>query len=266
MRDLLDHGIFTDSQPLVEVSELYVRRGGQEVVRDVSFSIARGETVGLIGPNGSGKSSTIGGILGLLPVERGGIRLGDASFQASEERPVEFKRRIAYIPEQPLYYSDLTLAEHIDWKIRLWQHAGGEERDHRLEQLISDFQLAPHLNKFAHQCSKGTLQKLMVVSAFLFPFDFLIIDEPFIGLDVVAIRMLKQYVEQARSSGATILLSTHVLDSAEKMCDRFVFLADGEVFAAGTAKDLAVDHGLAFTNLEDLFVDLLLARSGGVLE
>ncbi|WDL95806.1 ABC transporter ATP-binding protein [Alicyclobacillus sp. ALC3] len=262
---MADHWMFSDAQSLVEVSELHVRRGGQEVVRNVSFSISAGETVGLIGPNGSGKSSTIGGILGLLPVDRGAIRMGNTSFTASEERPVEFKRRIAYIPEQPLYYSDLTLAEHIDWKMRLWQQAGGEEQERRLEQLIDHFQLGPHLNKFAHQCSKGTLQKLMVVSAFLFPFDFLIIDEPFIGLDVVAIRMLKQYIQQARGAGATILLSTHVLDSAEKMCDRFVFLADGEVFAAGTANDLAADHGLAFTNLEDLFVDLLLARSGGVL-
>lgn len=251
---------FSTHEPLFEVSELSVRRGGQAVVRDVTFTIEAGETIGLIGPNGSGKSSTIGGILGLLPVESGTIRMGDVSFSAAAERPVEFKRRIAYIPEQPLYYSDLTLAEHIEWKTRLWKSAGGAPLDAKLQQLVADFQLEPHLNKFAHQCSKGTLQKLMVVSAFLFPFDVLIIDEPFIGLDVVAIRVLKQHIEQARSNGATILLSTHVLDSAERMCDRFVFLADGVVFAAGTAAQLASNRGLEFSNLEDLFVELLLAR------
>jgi ABC-2 type transport system ATP-binding protein len=177
-----------------------------------------------------------------------------------------------------MWYEDLTLAEHLEWKRRLWEFAHAQENHRveadtvdvkmtwgergepiaaRLDRLIERFQLEPHMDKFPHQCSKGTLQKLMVVSAFLFPFRVLLVDEPFIGLDVTAIRRLKEEVAAAKDAGAVILLSTHVLDSAERLCDRFLFVEDGRVLTQGTLADLRQRYDMPDATLEDLFVAVL---------
>ncbi|MCL6548966.1 MAG: ABC transporter ATP-binding protein, partial [Alicyclobacillus sp.] len=193
---------------VLSVDEMTVVRGGQTVVRGVSLTLHRGEILGLIGPNGAGKSTTIGGLLGLTPVAAGCLTLGDQSYVlAGSEVPYAVRRRMAYIPEQPLVYADMTLREHLEWKRRLWQATLSDLRraNERLEELIERLQLGPHLDKFPHQCSKGTLQKLMVVSAFLFPFDVLLVDEPFIGLDVLAIRQVREWLLSARAEGAAVL-------------------------------------------------------------
>ena len=235
-------------------------------MNQVSLTLREGEIVGLIGPNGAGKSTTIGGILGLLPITSGTLQFESWTLGQGDEIPAEMKRRLAFIPEQPMYYGDLTLKEHFDWKLRLWGESGQDSVQARLDALVQQFQLQPHLDKFPHQCSKGTLQKLMIVSAFMFSFDVLIIDEPFIGLDVLAIRQLRILIESARRDGASILVSTHVLDSAEKMCQRFVFMMDGSVFASGSLNDLRQTQA-SFgpdISLEDLFISLLEERRGSV--
>jgi ABC-2 type transport system ATP-binding protein len=249
---------------VLSVHDVTISRGSTPVVRGVSFDIHAGEILGLIGPNGAGKSTTIGGLLGYYPVTGGqmAFRGQPYTFGDGKEIPFEVKRKFAYIPEQPVYYADLTLAEHLEWKMRLWELAGGSDAavHARMEDLVHQLQLEPHLSKFPHQCSKGTLQKLMVVSAFLFPFDVLIVDEPFIGLDVIAIRQVREWIERARLDGAAVLLSTHVLDSAERMCQRFAFMMDGEVFAAGSLEELRAAQGNAAASLEDLFIALFHAR------
>jgi ABC-2 type transport system ATP-binding protein len=267
-----------ENRPVLSVTNLTVRRGGETIVRGVSFHLCRGEIVGLIGPNGAGKSTTIGGILGLYPWQEGSLTIGDSTLRAGDEWPPGMRRQIAYIPEQPMWYEDLTLAEHLEWKRRLWEFAHAQE-NHRVEadtvdvkmtwrergesiaarlgRLIERFQLEPHMDKFPHQCSKGTLQKLMVVSAFLFPFRVLLVDEPFIGLDVTAIRRLKEEIAAAKEAGAAVLLSTHVLDSAERLCDRFLFVEDGRVLTQGTLADLRQRYDMPDATLEDLFVAVL---------
>jgi ABC-2 type transport system ATP-binding protein len=239
------------------ISHLSVMRGGERIVDDVSFVVPRGEVLGLIGPNGAGKSSTIGGLLGFYPLSSGAIQFQKWTTTKDQPMPIEMKKRIAYIPEQPMYYPDLTLAEHFEWKLRLWRDIDGVEVRKRLTQLCSRFQLDSHLDKFPHQCSKGTLQKMMVISAFLFPFDVLVVDEPFIGLDVIAIREIRQMIEDARLGGAAVLVSTHVLDSAERMCQRFAFMAQGQVFAFGTLAELQSLSQETQNSLEDLFLYLL---------
>ncbi|HHY66588.1 MAG TPA: ABC transporter ATP-binding protein [Alicyclobacillus sp.] len=247
---------------ILSVADLSVARGGTTIVRKACFDIRAGEILGLIGPNGAGKSTLIGGLLGYYPISGGTVNFREWTFGAGKDIPFEVKQRWAYIPEQPMYYADLTLAEHLEWKMRLREMSSAQDeavRD-RLATLIQRFQLEPHLAKFPHQCSKGTLQKLMVVSAFMFPFDVLLVDEPFIGLDVIAIRQLRELFESARQGGAAILISTHVLDSAERMCRRFGFMADGEVFAVGSLAELRAVHGDDTATLEDLFIAFLHKR------
>ncbi|ADG05024.1 ABC transporter related protein [Kyrpidia tusciae DSM 2912] len=252
---------FTMSE-ILSVADFSVARGGATIVRKARFDIRAGEILGLIGPNGAGKSTLIGGLLGYYPIRSGTVTFREWTFGAGRDMPFEVKQRLAYIPEQPMTYADLTLAEHLEWKMRLWELSSAQDevvRD-RLATLIQRFQLEPHLAKFPHQCSKGTLQKLMVVSAFMFPFDVLLVDEPFIGLDVIAIRQLRELFESARQGGAAILISTHVLDSAERMCQRFGFMVDGEVFAVGSLAELRAVHGDDGATLEDLFIALVQKR------
>lgn len=249
--------------PTLTVEGMTVVRGGRDVVKDVSFSLQEGEILGLIGPNGAGKSSTIGGLLGLYPLTRGEISFEGHRRAPNESFPPEILRRFAYIPKQPMYYNDLTLEEHFEWKWRLWGEstAAGQTR---LAPLVDQFQLAPHLDKYPHQCSKGTLQKLMIVSAFLFAFDVLIIDEPFIGLDVLSIRQLRELIYAARGNGAAILTSTHVLDAAERMCQRFLFMLGGEIRANGSLTELRNLQQQPDASLEDLFVGIYQTFSGRV--
>lgn len=245
---------------LLELDSLSLLRGNQPVVKDLSFSVDAGEIVGLIGPNGAGKSSAIGGILGFDPIHKGTIQVQEYAVNNKSSLSAEAKSRIAYIPEQPMYYSDLTLMEHFEWKQRLWRTYRRDATSKTLPALIQEFNLEPHLKKFPHQCSKGTLQKLMVVSALMFPFDILVIDEPFIGLDILAIRQLKLHIEAARAAGAAVLISTHVLDAAEKMCSKFVLLYEGSMFAQGNLKELMTLAESNDPNLENLFVALVSNR------
>lgn len=245
---------------LLEVNQAAIARGGKTIVSELSFAVDHGQVVGLIGPNGAGKSTTLGGILGLYPLESGQIELSGTEVTKSNPLPAEVKSQIAYIPEQPLYYPDLTLMEHFQWKERLWRTYRKTPMTNDMDLLIEEFELGPHLNKFPDQCSKGTLQKLMIVSALMFPFQLLVIDEPFIGLDILAIRQLKRRIEFARREGAGVLISTHVLDAAEKMCSEFVLMSTGRVFASGTVDALMQQANQSSASLEELFVDIVLAE------
>ncbi|GMA52222.1 ABC transporter ATP-binding protein [Alicyclobacillus contaminans] len=248
--------------PVLTVENLTVVRGGKKVVQGIDFQLKRGEVFGLIGPNGAGKSSTIGGLLGLHPLDDGAIIVDGQRFGRGRTLPVSLRRRIAYIPEQPMYYPDLTLREHLEWKQRLWNMVERSEWDQRIQELVDDFQLLPHMDKLPHECSKGTLQKLMIVSALFVPFDILIVDEPFVGLDVISIRKLRERMERVRAEGAALLVSTHVLDSAERMCHRFGFMMNGRLFAQGTLADLRSMAGNVGTSLEDIFIHMFEAIGG----
>jgi ABC-2 type transport system ATP-binding protein len=250
----------------VSICGMTIRRGGQTLVRDVNLELHSGEMVGLIGPNGAGKSTTLSGLLGIAPAEGVLVVDGREWDLGHQEVPYEVRRKIAYIPEQPLYYADMTLAEHVEWKRRLWQ-LGGLDHDAairaRAQELVDRLALAQHMHKYPHECSKGTLQKLMVLLAVLFPFDVLVVDEPFIGLDVVAIHEVRTLLAAARDAGAAVLLSTHVLDWAERLCNRFVLMVNGEILAQGTLAELRSACGLPDASLEDVFMQIYRDRRVG---
>lgn len=240
-------------------------------MRDVSITLESGRMLGLIGPNGAGKSTIIGGLLGLVPCE-GTLEVnGELRDLRHDGVPPALRRHMAYVPEQPLYYADLTLREHVEWKQRLWRMTDVETSrvQDRVEVLVKRLSLEPHLDKFPHECSKGTLQKLMVVLALAFPFDVLVVDEPFIGLDILSIREVRSLLAEARDGGAAVLLSTHVLDWAERLCDDYLLLMDGRVLLAGTLEEMREKVGSDGASLEEIFLALhkrrltLDAESGG---
>lgn len=228
----------------------------QPVLKDVSFEIASGELVGLIGLNGAGKSTTINEIIGLLHPYQGQISIDGLTLAADQEA---YRQALAYVPETPILYEELTLREHLTM-LGLAYDIPAEEILARAERFLTLFRLADKLDWYPTDFSKGMKQKVMLVCALVLDAKLLIIDEPFLGLDPLAIADLKELLAEAKANGRAILMSTHVLDSAEKMCDRFVILHKGQVRAQGDLADLRQTFGDATARLNDIY--LALTREG----
>lgn len=228
------------------------------VLKDVSFSVKDGELVGLIGLNGAGKSTTIKEIIGLLTPYQGQILIdGQSLLQNSEV----YRKKIGFIPETPSLYEELTLKEHLEI-VAMAYGLSWEETWGRTEKLLKIFRLNEKLGWYPVNFSKGMKQKVMIICAFMVEPSLLIVDEPFLGLDPVAIADLIALLEEEKSKGTSILMSTHVLDSAEKMCDSFVILHQGQVRASGNLADLQAQFGMDGASLNDIY--LALTQEGAV--
>ncbi len=235
----------------------HVREAGYEserpIVNEVVLSVAAGERIGLLGPNGAGKSTIMKGLLGQLPHWK-----GDIYWHGKEESVggVEMSSRIAYIPEQPILYERMTLWEHLV----LVAAAGSIPEEifrERADKLLRRFRLLKVRHEFPVKFSKGMQQKVMLIIGFMIKPELYLVDEPFIGLDPGAVMELLEALDEERSRGAAVLLTTHVLDSAERLCDRFVLVHDGGVAASGTLADIRIAAGCGTdAPLFDCFVKL----------
>lgn len=239
----------------IEVEHLVGGYSQVPVLKDVSFSVADGEVVGLIGLNGAGKSTTINHIIGLLTPIRGHIQLGGVDLKTD---PSAYKQQIAYIPELPVLYDELTLQETLTLTMMAYG-LDVEKTWIRAHELLKTFRLDNKLNWFPANFSKGMRQKVMIVNAFMTNAKVFIIDEPFLGIDPVAVHDLLQLIEEARGRGAAVLMSTHVLANAEKYCDRFILLNQGEVKVSGTLDQLRA----AFPDVGGSLDDIYLALANG---
>ncbi|WP_206093751.1 ABC transporter ATP-binding protein [Paludifilum halophilum] len=236
---------------MLEIKQLTGGYSAQSsVIFDIDFTVQPGEIVGLIGLNGAGKSTTIKQILGFLRPRSGQIRFNGISL---DEDPVQFRRQVSYIPETPYLYPELTLREHLE----LTAMAYGVDRQtlqSRQNHLLDLFQMKKRLDWYPSTFSKGMRQKVMILCAFLIRPSLLIVDEPFIGLDPLAIHSLLEQMTELKKEGAGILLSTHVLATAEKYGDRFVLLRDGRISLKGTLAEIREQAGLKHASLDDLFI------------
>lgn len=226
------------------------------VLKDVSLDVQPGELVGLIGLNGAGKSTTINHVIGILRPFSGTITLNGLNIQ---EEPEKYKRQIAYVPETPILYDELTLREHLELTMDAYRldHNQAWTRAH---QLLKTFRLDNKLDWFPANFSKGMKQKVMICCAFMTDAKLLIVDEPFYGLDPLAVHDLLDLIEKKKEAGAAVLMSTHVLDTAQRYCDRFVLLADGKVRARGTLDELRKLGDRPDESLDEIY--LHLARDG----
>lgn len=237
---------------MLEIKNLTGGYANIPVLKNVSFSIADGELLGLIGLNGAGKSTTVSEIIGLLTPYQGTIEIDGLSLN---QDPQTYRKKIGFIPETPSLYEELTLKEHLEM-VALAYDISKEEALERSSTLLKLFRLEDRLDWFPVNFSKGMKQKVMIICAFLVAPSLLIVDEPFLGLDPVAIQDLTQLLAQERAKGTSILMSTHVLDSAEKMCDRFVILHKGEVRAQGTLNDLRQAFNMPEASLNAIYLKL----------
>lgn len=222
------------------------------VLKNISFEVADGELVGLIGLNGAGKSTTINEIIGLLQPYQGtisidGLRLSDDL--------AAYRKKVALIPETPILYEELTLKEHIETVIMAYDLDDKKAMD-QAKELLDLFRLTDRLDWFPVNFSKGMKQKVMIICALLVDPSLLIVDEPFLGLDPIAIADLTRLLAEKKKAGKSILMSTHVLDSAEKMCDRFVILHKGEVRANGSLEELRQQFGDPEADLTTIYMKL----------
>lgn len=237
---------------MLEVKKLSGGYANIPVLKDVSFQVADGELVGLIGLNGAGKSTTIKEIIGLLTPYQGQILIDGQTIQ---DRAEAYRKKIGFIPETPSLYEELTLKEHLEM-VALAYDLDWDAAFERADKLLKLFRLEEKLEWFPVHFSKGMKQKVMIICAFMVQPSLLIVDEPFLGLDPVAIQDLIDLLEEEKKRGTSILMSTHVLDSAEKMCDRFVILHQGQVLADGNLDQLRQTFGQADASLNDIYLTL----------
>ncbi|RAL26659.1 ABC transporter ATP-binding protein [Thermoflavimicrobium daqui] len=224
----------------------------QPVIHHISLNVQPSEIVGLIGVNGAGKSTTIKHILGLLTPHEGTIEVDRTTLQAD---PLHYRSSLAYIPEVPQFYEELTLWEHLELTARAYQLPKDIFKE-RAEFLLQAFRMKKATHWFPHTFSKGMQQKIMILCAFLIEPKLLIVDEPFIGLDPLAIQALLDLFLQRKKEGTAILMSTHILTMAEKYCDRFVLLHEGQVALSGTLPEMREQAGLPRATLEELFIQI----------
>lgn len=236
----------------LEIKDLVGGYSQIPVLKKISFEVRKKELVGLIGLNGAGKSTTINHIIGLLQPLAGSIRIDQIALRTD---PQKYKRSLAYIPELPVLYSDLTLKEHLDLTIRAYE-LNYDSAWQRAQQLLKIFRLDNKLDWFPAKFSKGMRQKVMIVCAFVVQADYYIIDEPFLGLDPLATRDLLNLITAEKERGAGILMSTHVLATAQAKCDYFVLLHNGSIKAQGNLQELQAKAKIASSQLEDIYFQL----------
>ncbi|WP_349409600.1 ABC transporter ATP-binding protein [Pseudalkalibacillus sp. SCS-8] len=224
----------------------------QPVLHGVDFHVNEKEIVGLIGLNGAGKSTSIKHILGLMEPISGSIQVKGKTIH---EGPDTYRSQIAYIPETPILYDELTLREHLE----LTAMAYGikkDELDARVQPLLKEFRMENKLKWYPSQFSKGMKQKVMIMCAFLIQPSLFVVDEPFVGLDPLGIQSFLDLLIQVREKGTGILLSTHILSTAERYCNRFIILHEGRVLQQGTLSEIQQRMDMPNATLDEIYVHI----------
>ncbi|MFD0896149.1 ABC transporter ATP-binding protein [Loigolactobacillus binensis] len=223
------------------------------VLKDLNFTIPEQTIVGLIGLNGAGKSTTIKHIIGILTPQKGTIKLNGVSLASD---PEAYRKALAFVPETPVLYPALTLREHIELTIMAYD-LDAKQAWQQASDLLVRFRLDKRLDWFPANFSKGMQQKVMIVCAFIVPAELYIIDEPFTGLDPLAIRDLLNVIKQQKARGAAVLMSTHVLATAQQYADSFILLSEGTIRAQGTLPQLKQKFGMNDANLDDIYFKMI---------
>ena len=207
---------------MLTVNRVTKKYGKNVACKEVSFTLEPGSLTVLLGPNGAGKSTIIKSIIGFLKYE------GEISVNGYPNKTSEARRIMGYIPELPALYPTLTVIEHMEFIARAYKMTNYKDR---IEMLLDKFELSDKKKKFGDELSKGMQQKLNLCIGLLPDPDIILMDEPLLGLDPHAIKELKNYIEELRQAGKTMLISTHIIDSVDMLWDRTVIMQNGEVRA-----------------------------------
>lgn len=232
---------------MLDIKNLTKKYGRRTAVSDLTLHISPGEIYGFIGHNGAGKTTTLKCVTGILEFEEGEITVGGVSVAAS---PTEAKKLMAYIPDDPDLYGFMTGMKFLNFVADIYG-VSGKDRAERIEKYAGLFELTNDLSQPISSYSHGMKQKLAIISAWLHEPKLIIMDEPFVGLDPKASHTLKLMMREVCDSGGAIFFSTHVLEVAEKLCDRIAIIKEGSLIRSGTMEEVKGDD-----SLEDVFLEL----------
>ena len=224
----------------------------KKIIENINIEIPKGSITALIGLNGAGKSTTIKHILGLLRPMDGEIKVNGITIRENNEK---YRKSISYIPESPVLYDELTLEEHINLTAMAYG-LNMKEAWEKADILLKLFKLSDKKKFFPVHFSKGMKQKVMIICSFLVEPNLYIIDEPFLGLDPIAINDLINLMCEKRDNGASILMSTHILATAEKYCDNFIIIHEGKIVASGKLSDLRKEFNMPDASLDEIYLAL----------
>jgi len=243
---------------MIEVDGLVKTYGSVHAVSGLSFTVAKGEILGLVGPNGAGKTTTLRCMTGIIPPTAGRIRIAGFDLLA---QPVDAKRRLAFVPDEPRLFDYLTAWDHLMITSRLYAVADGAAR---AESLLTEFELGDRRHAFPSELSRGMKQKLMVAMALLHRPEAILLDEPLTGLDPAAMRRMKTRIRDTAQSGVAVILSSHMLHLVEELCERVVVVVKGKKVLDGTLDEIRkASPGLAGdADLEAIFMKAIEGDAG----
>ena len=222
-------------------------------VDEISFSVGDGEIVGLVGPNGAGKTTVLRCITGIVQMTDGIVEVDGLNLATNEEA---VKRLLAFVPEVPTPYEMLTVYEHLRFIAMAYQTL--DYFDQRADELLKRFDLDDKRNNLVLSLSKGMKQKLAIACAFVHDARGILLDEPLIGIDPKGAKELKNMIVDAKDRKGSVLISTHMLDTAEHLCDRIIIIQNGKIIAEGTLEELHQRAQMGRNaSLEDVFLTLI---------
>jgi ABC-2 type transport system ATP-binding protein len=237
---------------MIQLDGLAKRYGGFTAVHPLDLEVPEGELFGFLGPNGAGKTTTIRMLTGVLRPSEGRVLIGGHDLAREPERA---KQLLGYIPDRPFLYEKLTGAEFLRFVAGLWGQDGAAT-EARAEELLSLFELTAWKDTLVESYSHGMRQKLLISSALVHGPRLIVVDEPMVGLDPKAARMIKELLRAFVDQGGTVFLSTHTLEVAEALCDRIAIIQDGRIRAQGTMDELRAQAESGAAGLEEIFLKL----------
>ena len=218
----------------------------------IDLDVEHGEVFGLLGPNGSGKTTTLKIILGLVNPDSGSVNVLGVE---AEDDPIAVKKQVGYVPESPRLYEFLTGLEYLDFIGDIYGVAVSEKKA-RIEEYLEALELEGREGDMISSYSQGMKQKIVLISAFLHKPKLLLLDEPLSGLDPRSARIVKDLLRKLTSQGVTTIMSTHILEIAQAMCDRIAIMYEGRLLALGNMEELRQKARLPGSDLEDIFLKL----------
>jgi len=232
---------------MLEIKNYSKNYGTKTAVKNLSLNIEAGDIYGFIGHNGAGKTTTIKAITGILPIENGDIVLDGVSVK---DHPVECKMKMAYIPDNPDIYESMSGFKYIKFICDIYE-VPSQKREANVRKFAESFEMLGDLSAPISSYSHGMRQKTNIIAALSHEPKLMVLDEPFVGLDPKASHVLKEYMKEMCASGCAIFFSTHVLEVAEKICNKIAIIKNGELIRSGLINEVRGDN-----SLEELFLEL----------